>query len=207
MTLATPPSARRVCSAARERRKDYVSFAMKQQALKVSGGERTMVAAVFCGLIAISSIGIAAVHPAPARRLRSPDHVTSTTQTEVTRRMAQHGETMSNLVRAVVLLDRPTIRVLAGRIADAEVVAHASTSPHEPLPLSLPREFFLQQTRLAVAARDLAAAVVDGADDGVVGDRFAAVTSTCIACHSAYLHGQPEVEPAAARPERMNETP
>jgi len=172
----------------------------------MSAVERAMVAAAFGGLIALSGVVIAADQPAPARRLRSPEHVTSTTQTEISRRMAQHGETMANLVRAVVLLDRPTIRVLAGRIADEEVVAHASKSPHEPVPLSLPREFFLQQTRLAVAARDLAAAVVQGADDGALGERFAAVTSTCIACHSAYLHGQPE-EPAAPRPERTKETP
>lgn len=178
---------------------------MNQRSMNVPGGRRVLAVAAFCGMVAASSSGGAAGQPAPARRLRSPEHVPSTTQTEITRRMVQHGETMAGLVRAVVLLDRPTIRVLATRIADEEVVAHASKSPHEPVPLSLPREFFLQQTRLAGAARDLAAAVVQGADDGALGERFAVVTSTCIACHSAYLHGQPE-EPAAPRPERTKET-
>ncbi len=180
---------------------------MKHVALKMSAVERATVAGAFCGLMTLSSIGGAAERPSAARHLRPPEHVTTTTQTELTARMAQHGETMANLVRAVVLLDRPTIRVLANRIADEEVVAHASKSPHEPVPLSLPREFLLQQTRLTVAARDLAAAVVQGADDGVLGERFAAVTSTCIACHSAYLHGQPDAEPAEPRPERTKETP
>jgi mono/diheme cytochrome c family protein len=105
--------------------------------------------------------------------------------------MARHGAVMSNLVRAVVLLDRPTVRVLAGRIADEEVVAHSARSPHAPAPLSLPREFFVEQTKLAGAARDLAVAAADGADDHVLAERFAAVTGTCVGCHSSYLHGRP----------------
>ena len=107
---------------------------------------------------------------------------------------------MSNLVRAVVLLDRPTIRALAGRIADEEVIARSTKSVHEPAPLRLPREFFLQQTKLVVVARDLAAAAAEGGDDRVLADRFAAVTATCVACHSAYLHGQPDAgSPGAKR--------
>jgi hypothetical protein len=129
--------------------------------------------------------------PKAATHLRTPEHVSAETRTELDARMARHGAVMSNLVRAVVLLDRPTIRVLAGRIADEEVIAHAARSPHARPPLSLPREFFIEQTKLAGAARDLAVAATDGADDRVLAERFAAVTSTCVACHSSYLHGRP----------------
>lgn len=156
--------------------------------------------AAIAGLLVVgpATTGAGAERTAPARRLHAPEHITAGTQAELNARMGRHGEVMANLVRAVVLLDRPTIRLLAGRIADEEVIAHATRPPHEPLPLSLPRDFFLQQTKLAVAARDLAAAVVDGAGDAVLGDRFAAVTSTCIGCHSAYLHGQPDAVPPDA---------
>jgi hypothetical protein len=111
--------------------------------------------------------------------------------------MGRHDETMSNLTHAVILLDRPTIRVLAGRIADEEVIARTGRSVHDPLSASLPREFFLQQTKLVVAARDLAVAA-EGGDDLVLADRFARVTHTCVGCHSAYLHGEADSGPSGA---------
>jgi len=142
-------------------------------------------------LALVPGISAASDSPRAATHLRPPEYVTPETRTELDARMARHGAVMSNLVRAVVLLDRPTIRVLAGRIADEEVVSHAARSPHTPPPLSLPREFFVEQTKLAGAARDLAVAAADGADDRVLAERFAAVTSTCVGCHSSYLHGRP----------------
>ncbi len=142
-------------------------------------------------LALVPGISAASDSPKAATHLGPPDYVAPETRAELDSRMARHGAVMSNLVRAVVLLDRPTIRVLAGRIADEEVVAHAARSPHAPAPLSLPREFFVEQTRLAGAARDLAVAAADGADDRVLAERFAAVTGTCVGCHSSYLHGRP----------------
>lgn len=146
-------------------------------------------------LALVPGISSASDSPKAAVHLRTPDYVTPETRAELDARMARHGAVMSNLVRAVVLLDRPTIRVLAGRIADEEVVAHAARSPHVPAPLSLPREFFVEQTKLAGAARDLAVAAADGADDRVLAERFAAVTGTCVGCHSSYLHGRPAPDP------------
>ena len=56
--------------------------------------------------------------PPPAQRLPAPEHVPSETRAELGARMGRHAATMSNLVRSVVLLDRPTIRALAPPIAD-----------------------------------------------------------------------------------------
>ena len=148
--------------------------------------------AVAGGLLASRDAGSAGGRHAPARRLPEPEHLTSETRAALTARMGRHGETMSTLVRAVVLLDRPTIRALAGRIADEEVIARASKSVHEPPPIALPGEFFLQQTKLTVAARDLAAAAAEGSEDRVLAERFGIVTSTCVACHGAYLHDRPD---------------
>ena len=125
---------------------------------------------------------------APAQRLPNPDHVTPELQAEVKARMARHGETMSTLVRSVVLLDRNTINVLATRIADEELIARVGSEPKRP---PLPRDFFAAQDELSQSARQLAAAAVAGKDDKLLADRFAAVTRTCITCHSAYLHGRP----------------
>jgi len=161
----------------------------------VSTIERTARIGGLLMLALLPGISTAGEGPKAASRLRAPDHVTAETRAELDGRMARHGAVMSNLVRAVVLLDRPTIRVLAGRIADEEVVAHAARSPHAPAPLSLPREFFVEQTKLANAARDLSVAAADGADDHVLAERFATVTTTCVSCHSSYLHGQPVRDP------------
>ena len=110
--------------------------------------------------------------------------------------MGLHGATMQNLVRAVVLLDRPTIRLLANRIADEEVIARTGKAPDARPPL--PPRFFLEQDELAATARQLAAAAVDGGEDATLADRFAALTRTCIGCHSTYLHDQPDSQPQPA---------
>jgi hypothetical protein len=140
---------------------------------------------------------VAAPKPAaPVRRLPAPEHVSAEAQQQLKARMGQHGVTMENLVRAVVLLDRPTVRVLATRIADQEIIARAGTR-EKPV---LPPDFFAEQEDLAAAARQLAAAAVDGGDDRVLANRFAAVTQTCVGCHSSYLHGRPDAQPAEPKP-------
>jgi len=138
----------------------------------------------------------AAEAPAPAQRLPVPEHITPDTRAEVKARMARHGETMSNLVRSVVLLDRPTIRILATRIADEEVIARVGNGEKRP---SLPPDVFAVQDELTASARQLAAAAIAGGDDKILAERFAAVTHTCIACHSAYLHGRPDLGASAPK--------
>jgi cytochrome c556 len=144
--------------------------------------------------LAVAGVGAAGASSV-AQRLPAPEHVSSETRAELTARMHQHGETMSNLVRAVVLLDRPTIRTLAGRIADEEIIARASKAMRETRQLRLPREFFTEQTVLSGAARQLAAAAAEDSDDETLAERFSALTRTCIRCHSIYVHGRPEPQP------------
>jgi cytochrome c5 len=155
-----------------------------------------------CGLGAVALVtagGLGAVEaPAPAQRLPAPDHVSPETRSEIQGRMSRHGETMSNLVRSVVLLDRRTIRVLAGRIADEEVIARTDSARKRKRSL-LPAAFFAAQEELSANARQLATAAKDGGDDKLLAERFAAVTRTCVTCHSAYLHGRPEAGPVAPK--------
>lgn len=127
--------------------------------------------------------------------LRPPEHITADTRAELASRMGRHGETMSSLVRSVVLLDRARVRVLAGRIAEEEIIAKTIGGTGGRRPMALPREFSAQQARLVAAARDLAVAAVEGGEDMVMADRFAAVTKTCVACHSIYVHGWPDMQP------------
>jgi cytochrome c553 len=157
----------------------------------------TSIAVLFIVLLSVRGSVAAPRAPAPARRLPAPEHVSPQTRQEIRARMSLHGATMQNLVRAVVLLDRPTIRLLANRIADEEIVARAGKTPDVQRP-PLPPRFFLEQDELAATARQLAAAAVDGGEDAALADRFAALTRTCVGCHSAYLHDQPDTQPQPA---------
>jgi hypothetical protein len=126
----------------------------------------------------------------PARHLPPPDHLASETMRDLKARMGRHGNTMSNLVRAVVLLDRPGIQGMARNIADEEIIASTANGSRSAKPLPLPREFSKEQDALRVAAQQLAVAAVAGGDDKALADAFATVTRTCVACHSSYLHGE-----------------
>ena len=77
--------------------------------------------------------------------------------------MGRHADTVSTLVRSVILLDRPTIRTLATRIADEEAIGRATSGPQAKRP-PLPRGFVVEQGELSLVARQLAAAAVEGDD-------------------------------------------
>jgi hypothetical protein len=155
------------------------------------------IASGFVALLVIAGAR-AAGSAAPAPGLPAPEHLTPELQAEVKGRMARHGETMSNLVRSVILLDRKTTRVLATRIADEEVIARVGSEGASKRP-PLPRDFFAAQDELSQSARQLAGAAMAGGDDKILAERFAAVTRTCVTCHSAYLHGRPPSEPPPAK--------
>lgn len=148
-------------------------------------------------LLAVAGAG-AAFAAEPPKRLPAPDHVSPETRAEIVARMGRHADTMSNLIRSVVVLDRPSIRALATRIADEEIVARAAKADSEKRRLNLPSEFFAEQTALTVAARALAAAA-DGSDDDELAERFSRLTRTCVGCHSVYLHGRPGPHPVGPK--------
>jgi hypothetical protein len=154
-----------------------------------------MMSAILVALLSVQGMAAAPKTPAPAQRLPAPEHVSAQTRQEVKTRMGAHSVTMQNLVRAVVLLDRPTVRVLAGRIADEEIIARAGAA-REKQPFQLPARFFAEQDDLVAAARKLASAAVDRGDDRSLAEHFAAVTRTCVGCHSTYLHDPPSFRPA-----------
>lgn len=134
--------------------------------------------ALTVGLAPFGRVGLAAgwgtpagAGAAPRDRLPPPDHITTPGQAALRERMGHHGATMSTLVRAVVLLDRPTVQTMALRIADEETIAHL---PRRRL---LPSELLAEQSVLQAAARRLAVAA-RGDDDVELADRFAALTRT-----------------------------
>jgi hypothetical protein len=151
---------------------------------------------LLAALVLVSGADAPPKPPAPAQNLPVPERIGQETRAEIKTRMGLHATTMQNLVRSVVLLDRPTVRALANRIADEEMAARSGALREERYP-SLPRQFFVEQDELGATARQLAAAAIEGGDDRVLAERFGALTRTCVSCHSVYLHARPDSSPGS----------
>ena len=121
----------------------------------------------------------------------APGQVPSPARIKLSARMTRHGKVMEELVRAVVLLDRPRVEALARRIANDESLSVSSSSIEERRQRTLPPEVVVEQTRLGDVARRLsAAAAADSGDDDDLATRFAALTRTCVSCHSVFLRSR-----------------
>jgi hypothetical protein len=148
-------------------------------------------------VLALAGLPRATARPkAPLLHLLPPENVAAATRVELRSRMNRHGNDMSSLVRAVVLLDRPTVAALAGRISDEELLARSDTRRADPWRPLLPPGFFVEQEALRKAASELAEAAAHGQPDDVLAERFGLVTRTCVRCHGAYLHDLPGETPA-----------
>ena len=143
--------------------------------------------------IATRPSGAGATEPRANRPLPAPEYLSPEARAELRARMGRHAGTLSGLVQALILLDRPAIRMLAGRIAEEENVARLNAPTKSGKPLPLPPQFFAELDALRETAQDLAAAAAQPRsgrdDDRELADRFAALARTCVGCHSVYLHG------------------
>jgi hypothetical protein len=154
---------------------------------------RAPLAALLVTLLGLTGLGWAAGNRArgPLLHLLPPENIAPATRSDLRARMDRHANVMSGLVRAVVLLDRPTVTNMARRIADEELLARAESPGLDPWRPLLPKAFFIEQDALRSAARDLAQAASEEAPADVLGERFGTLTRTCVRCHSAYLHDLP----------------
>jgi hypothetical protein len=152
----------------------------------------TTVAILGATVFGIARFSLAAIRAkSPQDHLMPPENVATTTRAELRGRMSRHANAMSSLMRAVVLLDRPTTGTMAQRIADEELLAKADSKGLEMWRPLLPKAFFIEQDALRSAASALAQAARQGEPDSVLAERFATVTATCVRCHGAYLHDPP----------------
>ena len=149
---------------------------------------RALTIALIVGALGLTAAAVAADGPkAPLRRLPTPAKANPSARAAIRDSMARHGNTMSSLMKAVVLLDRTTISTLALRIADEEVVARTEGGATEKLRAQLPKAFLDEQDHLRNSARELAKAVSQFETDTELADRFATLARTCVTCHSVYL--------------------
>jgi hypothetical protein len=149
--------------------------------------------AVTIGAAALGAAATAAVllpsrKIGPEPHLPPPQHLSATVRGLLDKRMARHASDMSELEKAVVLLDQARAAQLAERIASEPMLSR----PTEPSQLNaeLPERFFVLQDALRADAARLAAAARAG-DFEQLSKMYSQVTQTCVTCHAAYLHDQP----------------
>lgn len=120
-------------------------------------------------------------------------------------RVGQHATSMQDLVRAVVLLDRDTVKSLGERIADHHSAPDTIDSADSSRQISSAWKAFAaadlgsESEAFAAAARELALAAGTAAYD-VVADRFAAVSRACVQCHRRYVTHDHKINPIDTGP-------
>jgi hypothetical protein len=102
-------------------------------------------------------------------------------------RMDRHGDQMSALMLAVVLLDYEVVGLLAARMIEEPGLGRPAPGDKHSLNAQLPPSFFVHQDTLHEAARGLADAAKQR-DDARLVAAFDTVARSCVGCHSAYLH-------------------
>ncbi|MCA2979671.1 MAG: cytochrome c [Myxococcaceae bacterium] len=119
--------------------------------------------------------------------LARPDYLSALARQTLRRRMERHGRDMTTLMTSVVLLKREVAQSLASNLASEPRITRPLPDGRDDLNAALPERFFVLQDELRDRARQLAETAKSGKDKDL-GEAFARLTQTCVACHSAYLN-------------------
>jgi len=127
----------------------------------------------------------------PEPPMPAPQYLPTEVRAAVRGRMQRHGADMRELLMRVVVLDHDGAARLAGKVHDEPGVGQSTGDAG--LLRYLPPRFFALETALKAEAKGIveAAAVRDPRGQA---EHFATLTRTCVACHEAYLYGQPDPE-------------
>jgi hypothetical protein len=125
----------------------------------------------------------------PARHLPPPAQLSPAVRSLLHDRMARHGNTMTDLVQSVILLDYDKAARLAREIAEEPRLARPLTKDASELNAQLPDRFFELQDALHTRASHLAeiARTRNGAE---LAPAFGQLAETCVSCHRVYEIGR-----------------
>lgn len=134
-----------------------------------------------CGVLLAVALaeGVLLFRLRTARRLAEPDHLTEAQRAALKDGMGRHGDDMTDLMFAVVLLDHGT----AARTADALAASPAVDT-------GLSKQFATLQAEMKARAAQVAAAAT-AKDDARLSESYGRLAESCVACHRVYLHDQP----------------
>ena len=129
--------------------------------------------------------------PAPGHKTTAGDALSEPTRRAIAQRMAHHGVDLTDLLKAIVILDHDAVVDRVQVITEEPKLSRPRDGETGTLNASLPRRFFDLQDDLA----DRAAAVKEAAqahDDARMGKAFGQLAESCVNCHRVYLW-QPSV--------------
>lgn len=125
----------------------------------------------------------------PARddqSLGRPEYLSDLARQILRRRMERHGRDMIHLMTGVVLLRREIVQTIAQELSKEPRITRPLPDARDELNSALPEKFFVLQDELRERAKALEDAA-KGRSDKELGESFARLTQTCVACHSAFL--------------------
>ncbi|MDX2011371.1 MAG: hypothetical protein SFW67_14315 [Myxococcaceae bacterium] len=123
--------------------------------------------------------------------LARPDYLSELARQMLRRRMERHGRDMTTLMTGVVLLKREVVQSLSANLAAEPRITRPLPDSRDDLNSALPERFFVLQDELRDRARQLGETAKSGKDKEL-GESFARLTQTCVACHSTYLNPKAE---------------
>jgi len=148
------------------------------------------VGAALVGALVTAVILLGSRRLAEVPHLPQPSYLPAMARGVLDQRMARHGEHMTALLEAVVLLDYEAVIARAGAIADEPTLARPTSEDATLLNNLLPERFFELQDELRSSARRLAVAA-GSRNLEALATAHADVTRACVRCHGTYLEGRP----------------
>jgi hypothetical protein len=124
--------------------------------------------------------------PPPAPSLPAPDYLSAEARATLRKKMARHGQAMTDLMLGVTLLQYEVAGAAAGRIVNEPRLSRPMPDGEDALTTLLPERFFTLQDE----ARSRAQAVREAAqkrDDAALAQSFGQLMETCVGCHSVYV--------------------
>lgn len=132
-----------------------------------------------------AAVSMDAITPMPSRNLVPAGDISDTSREYLARRMRDHGQTTTDLLFAVILLDNEGTQRIAGGMAKWNAPGAHEVQNEERLHSEFPETFFDLETSLRISAMSLSAAAAKG-DAGAVATQYSALVSTCVDCHALF---------------------
>ncbi|MHB8417617.1 MAG: cytochrome c [Myxococcales bacterium] len=161
---------------------------------------RPLALAALAALLSVSAAGQPPEAPSqvtpqrPAPHLEAPGNLPLAARNALALRMANHANDLEWLLAAALTLNHALAEQAATEIASTPRFGRPLPGDLQSLNALLPKRFFELQDQLAQRARAVAKAARTH-DDRALAAAMGRMTSTCIECHSVYLHGTKEDPP------------
>ncbi len=132
-----------------------------------------------------AAVSMDAIAPMPSRDLVPAGDISDGSRLYLARRMRDHGQTTTDLLFAVILLDNAGTQRIADRMAAVPSPGPHDAGNEERLEGEFPETFFDLEAELRASATRLSAAAAEG-DASAVAVQYSDLVGTCVDCHALF---------------------